>query len=77
MPPPKTRREFDHNLFLLAEDTHRIVESGDNELFRNFYWMTYPHVKNIKNHPNNRINFLTINEQARLQANMKMWMSMM
>lgn len=75
MPPPKTRREFEHNLFLLAEDVHRIVESGDDDLFRNFLWATYPHVKNIKNHPNGRLNFLTINEQARLRANMKKWMS--
>lgn len=75
MPPPKTRREFEHNLFLLAENVHRILESGDDDLFRNFLWATYPHVKNIKNHPNGRLNFLTINEQARLQANMKKWMS--
>lgn len=75
MPPPKTRREFQHNLFLLAEDTHRITESGDDDLFRNFLWATYPHIKNIKNHPNGRLNFLTIDEQARLQANMKKWMS--
>lgn len=75
MPPPKTRREFEHNLFLLAEDTHRIVESSDDDLFRNFLWATYPHIKNIKNHPNGRLNFLTIDEQARLQANMKKWMS--
>lgn len=75
MPPPKTRREFEHNLFLLAEDTHRITERGDDDLFRNFLWATYPHIKNIKNHPNGRLNFLTIDEQARLQANMKKWMS--
>lgn len=75
MSPPKTRREFEHNLFLLAEDTYRITESGDDDLFRNFLWATYPHIKNIKNHPNGRLNFLTINEQARLQANMKKWMS--
>lgn len=75
MPPPKTRREFEHNLFLLAEDTNRIVQSGNDDLLRNFLWATYPHIKNIRNHPNGRMNFLTINEQARLQANMKHWMS--
>lgn len=77
MPPPKTRREFEHNLFLLAEDAHRIVESRDDDLFRNFLWATYPHIKNIKNHPNGRLNFLTIDEGARLQANMKKWMGEM
>jgi hypothetical protein len=74
MTPPKTRREFEHNLFLLAENTRRIVESGDDDLFRNFLWATYPYVKGIKTQPNGRINFLTVNEQARLQANMKKWM---
>lgn len=75
MPPPKTRREFEHNLFLLAEDTHRIVESDDEDLRRNFLWATYPHIKNIKSRPNGRLNFLTIDKQARLQANLKKWMS--
>ena len=75
MPPPKDRKEFEHNLFLLAEETHRIAESGSDDQLRNFLWATYPHIKNIRNHPNGRINFLTIDEQARLQANMKNWMS--
>jgi len=58
----------------LAEDTHRITEEGSDDLFMNFLWATYPHVKNIKDHPNGRLNLLTVNEQARLQANMKKWM---
>ncbi len=74
MPPPKTRREFEHNLFLLAEDAHRILDIGNDTLISNFIWATYPHVKKIKIYPNGRMNFLTINEQARLQANMKMWL---
>lgn len=73
MPPPKTRREFEHNIFLLIESSNRIVEKGNDDLLRNFLWATYPHVKEIRNYPNRRINFLTINEQARLQANMKRW----
>ena len=77
MPPPKTRREFEHNIYLLAEDTNRIVESGNDDLIRNFLWATYPHIKGIRNHPNGRINFLTIDEQARLQANTKKWMENM
>ncbi len=73
MPPPQTRREFEHNLFLLAEDTHRLVENGNENRIVNFLRASYKHIKNIKNHPNERINFLTIDEQARLQANMKKW----
>ncbi|MDT0641626.1 hypothetical protein RM553_02165 [Zunongwangia sp. F363] len=75
MPPPKTRREFEHNLFLLVEETNRILASDEKDIIRNFLWATYPHIKGIRNHPNGRINFLTVNEQARLQANMKKWMS--
>ena len=75
MPSPNTRREFEHNLFLLAEDTHRKMESDNDNLFENFLWATYPHIKNIKNHPNGRLNFLTIGKQARLQANMIKWMN--
>jgi len=48
MPQPKTRRDFEQNLFLLAEDTRQIVEKGDDALFRNFLWATFPHIKNIK-----------------------------
>jgi hypothetical protein len=77
MPPPKTRREFENNIFLLAEDTNRIVASDNDALISNFMWATYPHIKRIRNHPNGRINFLTINEDARLQANMKKWMENM
>jgi len=50
------------------------MESGDDDLFRNFLWATYPHIKDIKNHPKGRLNFLTIDEGVRLQANMKKWM---
>lgn len=74
MPPPKTRREFEQNIMLLAEDSIKVVKSGNDNLIRNFLWATYPHIKGIKKHPNGRTNFLTINEQARLQANTKKWM---
>jgi len=74
MPPLKTRREFEHNIFLLAEDTNRKMDSGNNNVIRNFFWATYPHIKNIRDYPNGRTNFLTVNGQALLQANMKKWM---
>lgn len=73
-PPPKTRSEFEHNLFLLAEYAQRIVESRDIDRIEDLLWASYDHIKKIKNHPNRRINFLTIDEQARLQANMMNWM---
>ena len=74
MPPPTRRKEFENNIFLLLEDGERIIKSGSDRSFEIFVQATYKHTKRIKKRPNSRINFLTINEQARLQANMKMWM---
>lgn len=44
LPQPKKRREFVHNLFLLAEGTRQIVENGDKALFRNFLLATFPYI---------------------------------
>lgn len=76
MKPLKTRREYEHNFFLLAEDTNRKVESGNDQLIRNVLLATYPHIKDIRNLPNRRLNLITTNEQSLLQANMKKWMEL-
>lgn len=68
--PPKTRKEFEHNMSLVYEDTFRKVSSGDVGLIQNVRWATLPHLKKVKLLPNGRINLLTINEHIRLQANM-------
>jgi hypothetical protein len=65
MKKPRNRLEFERNFNLLAENMYQgKVHFGQN----------VPHVidsiKKIKNLPNGRIDLLTINESARLQANM-------
>lgn len=74
MDGPKSRREFEHNIFLLIDNANRILNNNNNEdQINNFLWATYPHLIKIKNHSNKRVNLMTINEQARLQANMRKW----
>lgn len=76
MKPLKSRRGYEHNFFLLAEDTKRKVKSGNDHVIRNVLWATYPHIKNIKNLPNRRLNLVTTNDESLLQANMKKWMEL-
>lgn len=72
-PPPTNRLEFEHNMYLVEEDTTRKARSGDDELIKNVAIATWPHLKELKRLPNGRINLLTINEQLRLQGNMRKW----
>jgi len=74
MPPPKTRKEMEHNLALVFEDTSKKLKSKDESLIRNVLIFTAPHLKEVKNSPNSRLDLLTINESIRLQANMLDWM---
>lgn len=75
MPPPKSRTELEHNLYILVEDTNRKISSGDSGLIQNVLWATVPHLEKVKKSPNNRVNILTVNEMVRNQANMMEWMS--
>ena len=68
---PENREEFEHNMHLVEERTLKILNSGNDEAIQNFAWATWPHLKKVKRLPNGRINFLTINEMIRLQANME------
>jgi hypothetical protein len=68
---PQTRAEFEHNLYLVQEDTMRKIKSGNDDTIQNVLWATWPHLKKVKLLPNNRLNLLTINEMIRLQANMQ------
>jgi hypothetical protein len=77
MPPPSNRVEFEHNIFLVIEDTMRKVESGNEDLIQNVAWATYPHLTKVKKLPNGRVDLTTINEMLRNQANMMEWMKYM
>jgi len=74
MAPPKTRKEMEHNLALVIEDTIKKVKSEDKSLIGSVATFTAPHLIKIKNSPNGRINLLTISESLRLQSNMLEWM---
>ncbi|SDI27551.1 hypothetical protein SAMN04489796_1099 [Winogradskyella thalassocola] len=74
MPPPKTRKEMEHNLALVFEDTLKKLESNDKSLKGSVLIFTAPHLKKVKSTPNFRLNLLTIDESIRLQANMLEWM---
>jgi len=75
MPTPKTRKEMEHNLALVLEDTLKKLKSEDKSLIESVIIFTSPHLEKVKNSPNGRLNLLTINESIRLQANMLQWMS--
>lgn len=74
MPPPKTRYEMEHNLYLALEDFKRKMESENEDLIQNALWATVRHLKEVKFTPNRRIDVATINEMMRLQSNMMEWM---
>ncbi len=73
VPPLKTRKEMEHNLALVFEDTLRKLKSNDKRLKESVLIFTAPHLKKVKSAPNSRLNLLTINESIRLQANMLDW----
>ncbi|MFT4847698.1 MAG: hypothetical protein ACI8ZO_000289 [Flavobacteriales bacterium] len=75
MTPPKTRREMEHNLALLFEDTLNKLKSNNSDSKESVFIFTAPHLKKVKTSPNSRLNLLTINESIRLQANMLDWMN--
>lgn len=75
MPPPSTRAEFEHNIALSFENA--LKKLGSNQLDPFFVQRTLPQLKDIKFLPNGRINFNSVDESLRLQANMQHWMELM
>ena len=77
MPPPTSRREFEHNVNIVIEDVHRALESGDEALIANKAWATLPHLRKVTYLPNRRIDLGTVNEMLRNQANTMNWVQSM
>ena len=75
MPPPSNRSEFEHNIGLSFEDA--LKKLGSNQLDPFFVQRTLPQLKKIEFLPNGRINFNSVDESLRLQANMQHWMELM
>lgn len=63
MKTPHTRAEFERNFHLLG----RSIEDGRFHVPRD---MMLDHLMRIRHLPNGRIDFLSVDESARLQANM-------
>ena len=62
MPPPLTRKEMEHNLALVFEDTIKKLKSKDKTLIQSVMMSTSPHLEKVKSSPNGRLNLLTINK---------------
>lgn len=57
---PETRKQFEHNLWLLSEQKIHIRESSAHSI---------KGMREVKFAPNRRVNLHTVNEMARLMAN--------
>lgn len=77
MPPPKIRKEFEHNVNLVLEEILKARDDDNLDLIRNRMVFTIPHLKRVRQLPNKRIDLNTVNEMLRNQSNMMQWMSMM
>lgn len=75
MPPPSTRAEFEHNLALSFEVAlHKLKK---NQLDPGFVHMSLPRLRDLKFLPNGRVDFNSVDENLRLQANMQHWMELL
>lgn len=63
MNTPRTRSEFERNFHLLS----RSIADGKFHVMRG---INLDHLRRIRYLPNGRIDFLSVDEKARLQANM-------
>ncbi|WP_433863825.1 hypothetical protein [Sphingobacterium thalpophilum] len=70
MKTPESRQEFEHNLNLLVEEGLSMDRAPD-EILKSFLIFTFPSLKKVKYLPNGRINFNTVDEDLRLNANSK------
>ena len=72
MPPPTTRMEFEHNIFLSIEEVRYKLENNIKDY--GLYQSVLPSLRKVKSLPNHRIDLTTLDEKVRLQSNMKKWM---
>ncbi len=75
MPPPSNRGEFEHHLALTIESA--LLKIKNEQLDPGFMLMTLPRLKDLKFLPNGRIDFNSVDENLRLQANMQHWMELL
>lgn len=75
MPPPTTREEMEHNVYLLVDE---MLQNIDNKGFiANRLWALGDSIEHLRHLPNGRIELPTIDERVRSLANMMDWMKYM
>jgi len=72
MPPPTTRTEFEHNVYLLVDDIERHIH--DDGYLRNRLWAMGDSLEHLHYLPNRRIELANIDERIRIHLNMMDWM---
>jgi len=75
MPPPSTRDEFEHNIYLSIEAA--IFKIKNNQSDPGFYYEILPKLQKLTKLPNGRLNLNEVDESLRLDANMRHWMELM
>ena len=71
MPPPTTRVDLEHNVFLLVDEIERNID--DASYIRNRLWALGDSLERLRHLPNRRIELPTIDEKIRNYSNMLDW----
>ncbi len=72
MPPPTSRADFEHNVFLLIDEMERHKE--DEKFLANRLWALGDSLEHARYLPNRRIELPSIDERMRNLSNMMDWM---
>ena len=71
MPPPTTRAEFEHNVYLLINEIEQHID--DKIFLANRIWSLGNSLTHLRYLPNRRVELSTIDERIRSHANMLDW----
>ena len=72
MPPPLSRSEFEHNVFLLIDEIEQYMD--DREFLANRIWALGDSLEHLRYLPNRRVELPTIDERIRSHANTLGWL---
>lgn len=72
MPPPSTRAEFEHNVFLLVDEIERHM--NDRDFLANRMRALGDSLEHLRYLPNRRVELPTIDERIRIHANTLSWL---
>lgn len=72
MPPPISRIEMEHNVFMLIDELQQ--HAGDEDFLANRVWALGDSLRHIRPLPNGRIELAAIDERIRCFSNLLGWM---